>query len=75
MKSLTVYGTSNCQPCKQLRSVLDERGIKYTYKELGADYIGDIMSVPCSVIKNDDIEIARIFGNRIDAVLDAIMEA
>lgn len=70
MKKLTIFGTATCQPCHTLRSALDKAGVKYEYIELADDYSGEITSVPCSVISVDGVDVASVFGNQIQHIIE-----
>lgn len=72
MRTLTVYGSRTCSPCHALKRELEKAGVEYEYKELTEDYIGDIKSIPCSVVHDEGKEIARIFGNQASKIMEAL---
>lgn len=49
--SYLIYGKENCTYCEAAKNLLDEKGKRYTYKQIGTD-----------VSKEDLVEYCREFG-------------
>ena len=71
MKTITVYGTMSCAPCKTLKKALTDKQIPFRYWELDENYSGDVTSVPTTIIHDDGNEIERIVGFNPSKIIEA----
>lgn len=79
--NITVYSTSTCPYCMQLKKYLDERSISYTEKVIDQDDVareemladsGGFMGVPFTVIIKDDGAKETVVGfdqNKLNQIL------
>lgn len=62
-KSITVYGSPTCMPCRSTKKTLDNLGVDYTYVDVTADPSGldtinslGYQSVPVVVVDGDHFQ-------------------
>lgn len=76
MKRILKFEKENCNPCKQVSDLLDKSGVEYekvnpfNNPELAIKY--KIRSVPTVVLFEDDVEIKRTVGFKLEELQNLI---